>query len=187
MSVRAQRGRKVSFCSLVPNRHADRLVRGEQRADGGAGRADQGQGPVVVDLGEPQTAVLRVDLHAEGAEFLEPLHGLVRNLPLALDPGGVDLGLAEVAQGGEELLAAAHVVDRGGRVRMDEVEPETPQEQFLGEAGLAPVLLAGRSATWRASRSETLRMDGAVIRSSPRRGIGSSAPAGRSAAGQRYL
>ncbi len=123
---------------------ADRLVRGEQRADGRARRADQGEGPVVVDLGEAEAAVLGIDLHAERAELLELSDGLVRDPALALDAGAVDLRLAELAQRGEELLAAPYVVRGRGGVRMDEVEPEAPQEQFLGEAGLTPVLFTGR-------------------------------------------
>ena len=56
----------------------------------------------------------------------------------------VDLRLAEVAQLGEELLAALRVLVGRQRVRVDQVEPEAAEEQLLGEAGLAPVLFAGR-------------------------------------------
>ena len=149
MSVRAQRGRNVSFCScgaeqLQRLRHADRLVRGEQRADRRAGRADQRQRLVVVHLGEAEAAVLGVDLHAEGAELLEPVDDLVGDPRLALDPGAVDLRLAEVAQPGRGTpRRAGRPRRRGQRVRVDQVEPEAAEEQLLGEAGLAPVLFPG--------------------------------------------
>lgn len=122
-------------------RYADRLMGGEQRADRRIRGADEGEGLVVVHLGEAEPAVLRVDLHAEGAELLEPVDHLVGDLRLALDARRIDLRLAEVAELGQELLAALGVLVRGQRVRMDQVEPEAAQEEFLGEAGLAPVLL----------------------------------------------
>ena len=123
-------------------RYADRLVRGEQRADRGAGRADERQRLVVVHLGEAEAAVLDVDLHAERAELLEPVDHLVRDARLALDVGAVDLRLAEVAQLREELLAAPDVLAGGHGMGMDEVEPEAAEEELLGEARLAPVLFA---------------------------------------------
>ncbi len=124
-------------------RHADRLVRREQHADRRAGGAGQRERLVVVHLGETETAVLGVDLHAEGAELLEPVDDLVGDARLALDAGGVDLRLAEVAELGEELLAALGRFVVRERVGVDEVEPEAAEEQFLGEAGLAPVLFPG--------------------------------------------
>ncbi|MGX1367066.1 hypothetical protein RKD19_002425 [Streptomyces canus] len=123
--------------------YADRLVGGEQYADRGARGADEGECLVVVHLGEAEAAVLGVDLHAEGAEFLEAGHDVVGDAGLAFDEGSVDLGLAEVAEPGQERLAAAGVLLGGHGVGVDEVEPEPAEEQFLGEAGLAPVLLAG--------------------------------------------
>jgi hypothetical protein len=125
-------------------RYADRLMGGEQDADRGAGRTGQGEGLVVVDLGEAKTAVLGVDLHAEGAEFLEPVDHVVGDPGLAFDQGAVDLRLDEVTQLGEELLATLGGLVRGHRVGVDEVEAEAAEEQFLGEAGLAPLLLPGR-------------------------------------------
>jgi hypothetical protein len=124
-------------------RNADRLVRGEQYADRRAGGAGQRERLVVVHLGQAQPAVLGVDLHAEGAELLEPVDHLVGDPGVALDDGRVDLRLHEVAELGEELLAAlGRLVGRKG-VGVDEVEPEAAEEQLLGEAGLAPVLLPG--------------------------------------------
>lgn len=124
-------------------RYADRLVRGEQGADGGARGADEGEGPVVVQLGEAETAVLAVDLHAERAELLESGERLVGDAGLAFDAGAVDPGLAELAEGREEGLAAPGVLLRGERVGMDEVQPEPAEEELLGEAGLVPVTLTG--------------------------------------------
>lgn len=123
--------------------YADRLVGREQDADRGARRAYQGQRLVVVDLGEAEAAVLGVDLHAEGAELLEPVDDVVGDAGLAFDEGSVDLRLAEVAESREELLAAPGVLLGGHRVGVDEVEPEASEEEFLGETGLAPVLLPG--------------------------------------------
>lgn len=125
-------------------RYADRLVRRQQGADRRARGADEGERLVVVHLGEAEASVLGVDLHAEGADVLEAVDDLVGDLCLALDTGRVDLRLAEVAQLGEELLAALYVVLGGHGMRVDQIEAEATEEQFLGEAGLAPVLFAGR-------------------------------------------
>ncbi len=116
---------------------------GEQGAHRGAHCAGQGEGLVVVQLGESETAVLGVDLHAEGAELLQARDDLVGDACLALDAGGVDRGLAEGAQPVEELLAAPHALGVRERMRVDEVEPEAPEEEFLGETGLAPVPFPG--------------------------------------------
>ncbi len=121
-------------------RYADRLMGGEQHADRGGRRAGQGEGLVVVDLAEAESAVPGVDLHAEGAELLQPVDHLVGDPGLAFDQGAVDLRLDEVTQFGEELLAALGGLVGGHRVGVDEVEAEAAEEQFLGEAGLAPLL-----------------------------------------------
>ncbi len=155
-------------------RYADRLMGGEQGADRGAGRTGQGERLVVVDLGQPEAAVLGVDLHAERAELLEPGDDLVGDPGVALDPGRVDLRLAEVAQFGEKLLAALDVVVGRERMGVDEVEAEAAEEELLGETGLRQSCSRAASATWRASRSVTVRLlaVGADMRlTSPRIGI----------------
>ncbi len=78
-------------------RHADGLVRGEQGADRWVGRGDDHQSAVVVDRGQPEAAVLRGDLDAEGADVLEPVDHLVRDPRVPLDLASVDLRLAELA------------------------------------------------------------------------------------------
>ena len=120
----AQRGRYVRRCSSVPANFsgcgsADRLVRRQQGGERGVCLADHRQRPVVVELGEPEAAVLDVDLHAERAEVGQALHHPVGDLRGALDLPGVDLGAAERLQPGEERLAALDVVrsrprDAGG-------------------------------------------------------------------------
>ncbi len=124
-------------------RYADRLVGREQGADRGAGGADHGQRLVVVHLGEAEAAVGLVDLHAEGAQLLQAADHLVGDARLALDQPAVDLVSQEVAEPAEERLALVHRLGRGYRVRVDQVEPEAAEEQFLGEAGLAPAALPG--------------------------------------------
>ncbi len=81
------------------------------------------------------------DLHAEGAEFLQAPDDLVGNLRVALDHSGIDLRLAEIAQPGQERLATIHRLRRAAGVRMDQVQPQSAEEQFLAEAGLAPLRL----------------------------------------------
>ena len=65
-------------------------------------RADERQGLVVVDLRQPDPAVLGGDLHAERAEFLQAADALIWDLRVAFDHGGIDLRLAEVTQSVEE-------------------------------------------------------------------------------------
>ena len=121
---------------------ADRLVRGEQRRDRGVPDAGHRQRAVVVDLREPEAAVLLGDLHAHRADPLEPLDDLVGELRVALDLQRVDLVLEERPQLGEEALA---LLDRRvvePRLGMDQVEAEVAEEQLLAEARQLPFLLA---------------------------------------------
>src|SRR5690606_34274525 len=53
--------------------------------------------------------------------------------------GAVDPGLAELAEPGEEFLAAPDVLAGGLRMRVDQIQAEAAQEEFLGETGFAPV------------------------------------------------
>ena len=123
---------------------ADRLVRGEQRGQRGVPGAGQRQRAVVVDLREPEPAVLLGHLHTERADRLEPVEHVLGDLRVALDRERVDLALEEVAQLRQERLA---LLDRGGvepRLRRDQVEPEAAEEQLLAEAGKLPLSLACR-------------------------------------------
>ena len=121
---------------------ADRLVRGEQRRDRRVPHAGHRQRAVVVDLREPQAAVLLGDLHAHRADPLEALDDLVGELRVALDLERVDLVLEERPQLGEEALAllGRRVVEP--RLGMDQVQAEVAEEEFLAEARQLPFLLA---------------------------------------------
>ncbi|GAA3295333.1 hypothetical protein GCM10020295_22250 [Streptomyces cinereospinus] len=144
-------------------RYADRLMGAQQRADGRAGGADKGEGLVVVHLRQAQPAVLRVDLHAEGAELLEPVDHVVGDPRVPLDEGGVDLRLAEVAELGEELLAALGVLVRGGRGwGWTRSRRKRPRKSSLAKLGLRQCCSRAASATWRASRSVTVGRVGAA-------------------------
>ena len=73
MSVRGDRGSHSRFCSSVPNMpqrlgDADRLVRGQQRRQRRVPDAGHRQRAVVVDLREPEPAVLLGDLHPQRAD-----------------------------------------------------------------------------------------------------------------------
>ena len=122
---------------------ADRLVRGQQRRQRGVHRARQRQRAVVVDLREPEPAVLLGHLHAERAELLEPVDHGVGDAGVALDRQRVDVLDQERPQALEEPLAA---LDRLGvelRLGMDQVEPQAAEEEVLAEARQLPLALAG--------------------------------------------
>ena len=121
---------------------ADRLVRGQQRRDRRVPRAGHGQRLVVVDLAQPEPAVLLGDLHAEGAQLLEALDDVLGDLRLALDLLPVDVLGEEGAEALEERLA---LLDRGRvelRLRVDQVEAEVAEEELLAERRLGPLGLA---------------------------------------------
>src|ERR1022692_4584444 len=103
----------------------------------------QRQGPVVVEIREPKTSVLLIDLHSERPELAQALDQGVRELGVVLDLDGVDLFAEEGLELGQEGLPLAALLLGGVRVRMDEVEPESPQEQLLTEAWPGPLLFAG--------------------------------------------
>ena len=124
-------------------RDADRLVGRQQRAEARVHRADQHQRPAVVGHGEPETAVLARDLHAERADLGRACDVLVGDPGLALDPLTVER-LADRAQLGQERLAARDVLGGAPRVRVDQREVEAAEVELLGEARLAPPGLAGR-------------------------------------------
>src|SRR5690606_21446933 len=98
---------------------------------------------VVGDLGEARAAVGFGDLHAEHADAGQRLDVLVRDAGLALDDGAVQFGFADGAQAIEERLGARGVVGRGARVRVDQIEPEPPEVELLGERRLVPPGLTG--------------------------------------------
>ena len=121
---------------------ADRLVRGDQRAERGVPGADHRQRAVVVDLREPEAAVLLGDLHPHRADPLEPLDDLVGDLRLALDQQRVDLVLEELAERREEALALLGRLGVEPRLRVDQVQPVVAEEELLAEAREFPFLLA---------------------------------------------
>src|SRR5689334_8476959 len=101
--------------------------------------ADQGERLVVVHLREAQPVVLRADLHAERAEFLQAPDHRVRDPRVALDHRGVDLRLAELSQPRQERLATLRLLRRTSRMRMDQIQPEPAEEQLFAETWLIPV------------------------------------------------
>ena len=124
-------------------RHADRLVRRQQRAHRRGGGSGDHQRPVVVQLREAEAAVFRGDLHAERAQSGQALDGFVRDAGFALDERAVDVRLGELEHPGAEFLAALAGLLGRPRVRVDEVKLEIAEEELLAEARLAPVLLPG--------------------------------------------
>ena len=157
-------------------RYADRLVRGEQRADGRAGGADQGERLVVVDLGEAEAAVLGVDLHAERAELLEPVDRPRRG-------SGPRARSARRRSSSRRSRAAWRGTPRRARTSSSggigwgwiRSSRKRPRNSSLAKLGLRQSCSRAASATWRASRSVTAGfLGGADMRGSPRRESGSS-------------
>ena len=122
-------------------RDADRLVRGEQRAEVAAVAADQRHHAVVLDVREAEPAVLRRDLHPEGAEVPQAVEDLLRVLAGAVDLRGVDLVPEEVVELPVERRELRALLP-GQREGVDEVEAEVAEEELAHEAGLHPLGLA---------------------------------------------
>ena len=119
-------------------RHADRLMRRQQRREDRRYGAGDDQRPVVVQVGQPEAPVLRRDFHAKRPEAGKPLDHLIRDPGIPFNEGAVHLGLAELPHPRAELLAAAHRRLVGPGMRVDQVQPEVTQVQLLAEAGLLP-------------------------------------------------
>src|SRR3954470_770339 len=115
----------------------------EQRGQRGVPRPRQHERAVVIDLREPDAAVLLGHLHPQRAERLEAVDDPVGDPRRLLDLERIDLLDEELAEAGGESLALLdrRRVDTGAG--MDEVEPQVAEEELLAEAGLLPALLAG--------------------------------------------
>src|SRR5580704_16111289 len=107
-------------------------------------RPDQHHRAVVIDLREPEAAVLLRDLHAQGANRLESVDHLVGDPPLGLDCLRIDLVLQKRAEDPQETLAFLYSVERQIRLGGDQVRLEVAQVEPLTKAGQLPVLLPSR-------------------------------------------
>ena len=96
-------------------RQPDRLMRRQQRREAGVPGPDQHHRAVVVDLGEPEAAVLLGHLHAQRAKLLEPGDHLVGDPAVTLDRLRIDLIAQERAQRRQEPFALLDGVGRHGR------------------------------------------------------------------------
>jgi len=72
-------------------RNADRLVSRQQRGDVAVHAADHLHDASVLNLVEPEPAVLLGDLHPESTELPQSVDDIGGDLPLAVDPVGVDV------------------------------------------------------------------------------------------------
>ena len=119
-------------------------MRTQQRADRRAVVAGERERLGVVDLREAQAAVLRWDLHPQGADPLQGVDHAIGDLRVALDLERVNLRGQHRPELGEEALA---LLDRLGvqpRLRMDQIEAEIAEEQLLAEARELPLALSRR-------------------------------------------
>jgi len=145
--ARREAGKVLLLLLLRPEelqrlRDADGLVRRQQRDEVAVARRDQLHRVAVLALREAQAAVLLRDLHPEGAELGEPLDDRRGNLPVPVDRVGIDL-LDEKPLEARHVVAELGALGRGGRERMDEVEPEVAEEDLLQKRGRLPLALAG--------------------------------------------
>ena len=124
-------------------RHADRLVRRQQRRNAGVAGPGQHHRAVVVDLREPEAAVLFGHLHAQGANRLQPGDDLVGDPAVALDLLRIDLVLQERAESRQEPFALLDGVRRQIRLRGDQLGLEVAEVEPFAEARQLPLLLAG--------------------------------------------
>ena len=91
----------------------------------------------VVGHGQPEAAVLRGIFMPKAPSSASAVDVLVGDRGLALDRAAVER-LADLAQLGQERLAARDVVGLGARVRVDQVEVEPAEVELLGEARPRP-------------------------------------------------
>jgi hypothetical protein len=118
--------------------HADGLVRREQGRDVAVVAAEQLHDPAVLDLIEPEAAVLLRNLHPEGAQSLQPVHDLARVLAGSVDLAGTDVIAQERLEALVELGELRPLLQRV-RNRTDQVHLEIPEEDLLQEARLGPL------------------------------------------------
>ena len=95
----------------------------------------------VAHLRQTESAVLLRDLDAEGAHVAQLLHNGLRYLPGAIDFLRIN-ALHEGAQLVHEWLGACFFRRVGRRVRMNEVEAESAEEELAHEARIFPLGLA---------------------------------------------
>ena len=121
-------------------RHPDRLVRGKQRAQRRDARSRQARAPC---CSTPATGRAR----RRSVSIFMP------NAPSSFRPRITSSGIcasrsitaASISDSqnsrnvAEERLAALSILSRAAGVRMDEVQPQSAEEQFLAEAGLAAI------------------------------------------------
>ena len=125
---------------------ADRLVRREQGREVAVDAAEELHHRLVLGRGEAEAAVLLGDLHAEGAQLAQPVEHVLRVLAGGVDLHRVDLVAQQLLDRLEEgpELGPLLVLVAGQREGVDQVEPEVAEEELAQEAGLGPLLLAGR-------------------------------------------
>ena len=147
MSPAAQRGRYFFFRASEPNSLSGCGTPIDWWADSSAERLPSIEpssciDPLVLDVAEPQAAVLLRDLHAEGAELAQAVHHLLGILARGVDLHRIHLVAQELLDGvveGGELRPLL----RRQRIRVDQVETEIAEEHLPQEARLLPLGLAG--------------------------------------------
>ena len=125
-------------------RQPDRLMRRQQRREAGVPRPGQHQRAVVIDLREPEPAVLLGHLHAQRADLLKTGDHLIRDPALTLDRLRIDLVAQERAQRRQKPLALRHRVGRQIGLRGDQLRLEIAEIQPLAETRQLPILLPRR-------------------------------------------
>ena len=123
ISPPATRGRYRRFLLLGAEkhqrlRHADRLMRGEQRGQVAAIAAEQHRGAAVVRLRQAEPAVFDGDLDAERAELREAVEDVLRDFAGAIDLIGIDVLVEKAAEPLEKSVALVAVFGALERKRM---------------------------------------------------------------------
>jgi hypothetical protein len=125
-------------------RHADRLAGREERGEAAVLRRDHLQRPDVRHLRKTEPTVFARDLDTERTDVAERLHDGFGDLTLAIDLVGVG-GREDVAQLVQEIGRARCLIRIIlFRMRMNEVKPESAEEELPHKARVLPLCLAGR-------------------------------------------
>jgi hypothetical protein len=104
--------------------------------------AGQRERAVVVHLRQAEPAVLLGHLHPERADALQAVDDRGGDLRVTLDLKRIDLRLEEFAQAREKPLAFLNGRRVEPRLRVDQIEAEVPEKQFIAEARQLPLGLA---------------------------------------------
>ena len=134
----ATRGKEAALLLLVAEederlRHANGLMRGEQRGEIAAETSEQHRRAAVVRLRKPEPAELLRNLDAKCAELREVVEDALRDLAGAIDLVGIDVLFEKCFERLEEFIAEFAIRDALQRQRVERGEIAAAHEEPADE------------------------------------------------------